>query len=77
MNLGQPDRVETPAIGGLDLVERLGERRRLGLVGPAMKFMVDADFHVSRVLFAAMRLATLKSIAPSSKCRIPIMFMPL
>ena len=47
MDFGEPDRVEPPAVGRLDLIERLRERRCLGLIRPAVEFMVDADFHGS------------------------------
>jgi hypothetical protein len=75
MDLGEPDRVEPPPVGGLDLVERLGERRRLRLVGPTVEFVVDADFHRSFPLRSDLA-TTLKATAPSSKYRIPIMPMP-
>jgi hypothetical protein len=47
MNFGEPDRVEPPTVGRLDLSQRLLERRRRGLIRPAVKFMIDADFYSS------------------------------
>jgi len=45
VNLGEPYRVEPPAVGRLDLSQRLLERGCGVLIGPAVKFMIDADFH--------------------------------
>ena len=45
MDLGEPDRIEPPAVGSFNLGQRLRERRRRCLVRPAMEFVVDADLH--------------------------------
>ena len=45
VNLGQPDRIEPPPVGRLDLPQRLLERSRRSLVRPAVKFMINPNFH--------------------------------
>ena len=46
VDLGQPDRVEPPAFGVDDLLERLRERVGVGLlIHLAVEFMVPAELH--------------------------------
>ena len=44
MDLGQPDRVETPALGGVDLLESGVEGLGLALPRAPLKLMEDAKF---------------------------------
>ena len=46
MNLGEPEHVEAPAVGGFDLLEALVERVGVALAfNLTMKFVVPAEFH--------------------------------
>jgi hypothetical protein len=45
VDFGEPDGVETPAVRRLDLPQRLLERSRRGLIRPAVKFMINPNFH--------------------------------
>src|SRR6202023_3901058 len=72
VDLGEPDGVEPPAVGGLDLVQRLRKRLCRGLLRPAMEFVVDADLHP---LFSTSHVtlqATVISLRPSRQYRFPI-----
>ena len=43
MDFGEPHRVEAPALGGVDLLERRGERRLLAHPGGALKLVKHAE----------------------------------
>ena len=45
MQLGQPHRVETPALGRIDLLESLGEGLFLAASGECRKLVEHAEFH--------------------------------
>ena len=46
MDLGEPENIEPPAVGGLDLLEALIKRVGVALaLHLAMKFMIPAEFH--------------------------------
>src|SRR6516162_798727 len=62
MNLGQPHRVETPAFGRFDLLERLGESRRLARPWWALKFMKHAELERHRPLLPLNEADTLGAI---------------
>jgi hypothetical protein len=47
MDLGEPEHVEAPAVGGLDLLEPLREGVGVGLpFDLPVKFVIPAEFHV-------------------------------
>ena len=52
MQLGQPHRIEPPALGRIDLLERLGECLLLGAAGQRRKLVKHAEFHVRSPLRA-------------------------
>ena len=45
MQLGQPHRVEAPALGRIDLLERLGEGVPFAAAGQGRKLVKHAEFH--------------------------------
>ena len=55
MDLGQPHRVETPALGGIDLLERGGERLFFGHPGGALKLVKHAELERHSLLLLAVR----------------------
>ena len=44
MDLGEPDRVEPPTLGGVDLLERGGEGLGLVLPWPPLELVEHAEF---------------------------------
>jgi hypothetical protein len=52
MQFGQPHRVETPALGRIDLLERLGEGVSFGAAGKGWKLVEHAEFHAGISLLA-------------------------
>jgi hypothetical protein len=62
VNLGQPHRVETPALGRFDLFERLGESRRLARPRRALKLVKHAELERHRHFSLSSRADTLGSI---------------
>ena len=50
MQLGQPHRIETPALGRIDLLERLREGLSLGAPGQGRKLVEHAEFHGADLL---------------------------
>ena len=45
MQLGEPHRVEPPALGAVHQLERLVEGRRVGLPGHGRELVEDAELH--------------------------------
>ncbi len=52
VQLGQPHGVEAPALGRVDLRERVGEGLRGGFAGQRLKLVEHAEFHGSSSLGA-------------------------
>src|SRR5260370_10155586 len=48
MDFRQPDRVETPTLGGIDLIESGGERLGLALARAPLKLVEHAEFETHR-----------------------------
>jgi hypothetical protein len=62
VDLGQPHRVETPALGRFDLFERLGESRRLARPRRALKLVKHAELKRHRHFSLSPPADTLGSI---------------
>ena len=62
VDLGQPHRVETPALGRIDLLERLGESRFLAHPRRALELVKHAELEPHRHFSLSDRAGTLGSI---------------